>query len=191
MSRATSSRILPLTRSLKRLGRSVGRRNRGLIARQAINDSRIRVRIVDLLGKRMAKEMKAMCAMKTDSILRKRSRGILRKLNVQTIVSEMEMHAPHTLAILRGCLAGRKRSKAKNERRIGRTKTRIIEVDRVVAVACAILLRGRSQRMNLLQHIASLILYCGHASKRVSIQQIYTLSTKYANMDSTLHYVFF
>ena len=66
--------------------------------------------------------MKAMCAMKTDSILRKRSRGILHKLNVQAIVSEMEMHAPHTLAILRGCLA---QSKAKNERRKGRTKTRI------------------------------------------------------------------
>lgn len=170
MRRATSS-LLPLTSSLKRLGRSVGRRNRRSIARQAISDSRIRERIVDLLGKRMANEMKAMCSMKTDSILRKRNQGILHKLNVQAVVSEMEKHAPHTLAILRSCLAGCRRSKAKNERRKDRTKTRIVDVDRVVAVACAILLRGRSQRMNLLQRIVSLILYCGHASKRVSSRQ--------------------
>ena len=146
MRRATSSRILPLTNSLKRLGRNVGRRNRRSIARQAISDSWIRERIVDLLGK-------------TDSILRKRSHGILHKLNVQAVVSEMEKHAPHTLAILRSCLAGCKRSKAKNERRKCRTKTRIVDVNRVVAVACTILLRGRSQRVNLLQCIVSLILY--------------------------------
>lgn len=41
----------------------------------------------------MADEMKAMCSMKTDSILRKRNWGILHKLNVQAVVSEMEKHA--------------------------------------------------------------------------------------------------
>ena len=79
----------------------------------------------------------------------------------------MESHAPITLSLLRSCLTGRKPSKASNQRRKGQTKSRIIEPDRVVGICSATLLRGRSHQMNLLQHIVSTILYCGHASKRV------------------------
>ena len=43
-------------------------------------------------------------------------------------------------------------------------KSRIVDI---VSVCCA-LLRGRTQRMNLLQRIISIVLYCGHTSKRVS-----------------------
>ena len=47
--------------------------------------------------------------------------------------------------------------------------------DLVVGVYCAILLRGRSQRMSLLQHVISLILYCGHASKQVCYNNVATI----------------
>ncbi len=47
------------------------------------------------------------------------------------------------------------------------TKSRMFDVDRVVGVCCALLLRGKSQRMNLSQKIVSLILYSGDASKKV------------------------
>ena len=81
-------------------------------------------------------------------------------------ITEMESHAPITLSLLRSCLTGRQPSKASNQRRKGGTKSQIIEPDRVVGICSAILLRGRSQQMNLLQHIVSTILYCGHASKQ-------------------------
>ncbi len=42
------------------IGRSIGRCNRGSIARQAVGDGKICVRIVKLLGKKMEKE-KRMC----------------------------------------------------------------------------------------------------------------------------------
>ena len=56
---------------------------------------------------------------------------------------------------------------------VGARKTRSVNADLVVAVCCAILLRGRSQRMNLLQRIVSIVLYCGHSSKRVSIATLF------------------
>ena len=77
-------------------------------------------------------------------------------------IEEMKAHAPSVLTVLRGCVHGRRRSRAKKQ------KSRMTDVDTLVSVCCAILLRGRSQKMNLLQRIISLILFCGHASKRVS-----------------------
>ena len=134
---------MPLTRSLKRLRRCVGRRNRNSIAYQAMKDQRIRKRVLSLMGKVVQKEMRQMCSLSASSILGKRDVHKLKDFNVSEIISEMEEHAPHTLTILRSCLGGRKKTKAQNLKRKGRTKTRIIEVDRVVAVCSAVLLRGR------------------------------------------------
>ncbi len=52
-------RVQRLSRSLKKLGRSVGRRDRNSIARQAVR----------LVGKELAKELKQACSV--DSILRR------------------------------------------------------------------------------------------------------------------------
>lgn len=167
MKRKKDARVFPLTSSLKRLGRSVGLRSRKSIARQAVMDDGICQKVVRYLGPKISKEMKAMCSIKTNSILRSRDPLSLEQFQLQTIVNEMQHVAPKTLSLLRSCLASRKPSKATNVKSKGRTKSRVFECDNVVAVCCAILLRGRSQRMNLLQRIVSLILYSGHSSKRV------------------------
>ena len=109
-----------------------------------------------------------MCTLSTRSILRQRDPTSLEEFELGSVIKDMEKHAPNTLSLLRSCLAGRTQSKASRLKTKGRTKSRVIDADRVVSVCCAILLRGRSQRMNILQRIVSLILYCGHASKRVS-----------------------
>ena len=149
-------------RSLKKLGRSVGRANRSAIARQVMKDDRIRTRVVQLIGTHLGKEMKRLCTNEVTSVLRKTDSDSVQQFTVQSIIEEMKMHAPSVLTVLRGCLHGRRRSRAKKQ------KSRIVDVDTLVGVCCAILLRGRSQKMNLLQRIVSLILFCGHASKRVS-----------------------
>ena len=149
-------------RSLKKLGRSVGRANRSAIARQVMKDDRIRTRVVELIGTHLGKEMKKLCTKEVTSVLRKADSDSVQQFTIQSIIEEMKTHAPSVLTVLRGCLHGRKRSRAKKQ------KSRIIDVDTLVGVCCAILLRGRSQKMNLLQRIVSLILFCGHASKRVS-----------------------
>ena len=156
-----SARVYQL-RSLKKLGRSVGRANRSAIARQVMKDDRIRTRVVELIGTHLGKEMKKLCTKEVTSVLRKADSDSVQQFTIQSIIEEMKTHAPSVLTILRGCLHGRKRSRAKKQ------KSRIIDIDTLVGVCCAILLRGRSQKMNLLQRIVSLILFCGHASKRVS-----------------------
>ena len=60
-----------LLRSLKKLGKSVGRANRSAIARQVVKDDRIRSRVIELLGVSMGKEMKKLCSKKVMSLLRK------------------------------------------------------------------------------------------------------------------------
>lgn len=157
-----SSRVYKLSRSLKRIGRSVGRLKRESIAREAMKDERIRSKSVEILSKSLAKEMKRLCSKKVMSALRKRDLSSLQEFDVNSIIKEMEQYAPSVLILLRGCLLGCKCPKA------GAKKSRSLSADLIVAVCCAILLRGRSQRMNMLQRIISLVLYCGHASKRVS-----------------------
>ena len=62
-------RVRHLTRSLKRLGRSVGRRKRDAIARQAMGDQKIRTHVLTILGHEIQKEMKEMCATTKPSML--------------------------------------------------------------------------------------------------------------------------
>ena len=131
------------------------------IARQVMKDKRIRLKIVEIMGTDAGKEMKKLCSKKVNSILRKRDFSSIQSFDIQAMIKEMEEYAPSVLTILRGCLLGRKPSKHK------KLKSRIVDIDLLVSVCCA-LLRGRSQRMNLLQRIISIVLYCGHTSKRVS-----------------------
>ena len=127
-----------------------------------MKDDRIRTRVIELIGTHLGKEMKKLCTEEVASVLRKADTDSVQQFTIQSIIEEMKTHAPSVLTVLRGCLHGRRRSRARKQ------KSRIIDVDTLVSVCCAILLRGRSQKMNLLQRIISLILFCGHASKRVS-----------------------
>ena len=160
--------VFRVSRSLRRLGRCVGRRNRWAIAGQAVKDERICSKVVKLLGKKVEKEMKNICALSPRSILRQRDPTSLEVFELGSVIKDMEKHVPNTLSLLRSCFAGRKQSKASHLKTKGCTKPRVVDANRDVSICCAILLRGRSQRMNILQCIVSVILYCGHASKHVS-----------------------
>ena len=58
-----------LSRSLKKLGRSVGRKNWQWIAQQCMNDSKIRKHIIQITGQHVCKEMKAMLGLSSISLL--------------------------------------------------------------------------------------------------------------------------
>ena len=62
-------RVHHLTRSLKRLGRSLGRRKRDAIARQAMGDFKIRTPVLTILGCDIRKKMKRLCSAKKPSML--------------------------------------------------------------------------------------------------------------------------
>jgi len=113
--------------------------------------------VVALIGDKLAKEMKAMCAKVNNSILHQPPVDAVQSFWIEDVINEMEQLAPYTLTLLCGCLGGHRQPKAKNICRKGQTRVRMFDIDRIVAVCCAIILKGRSQRMNLLQRIVSMI----------------------------------
>ena len=157
-----------MSRSLKRMGKSVGRCNKNAIAKHAVSDKRICNKMVKLLGRKVEKEMKEMCLLSTDSALRNKD---LESFDLEHVYEELEARAPITKSMLLSCLAGHRKSSATEIKKKGRTKCRMADSATVIGVCCCILLRARSQRMNALQRMVSLILYCGHASKRVSFMK--------------------
>ena len=104
------------------------------ISRQVMKDKRIRLKVVEIMGTDAGKEMKKLCSKKVNSILCKRDFGSVQSFDIQAVIKEMEEHAPSVLTILRGCLLGRKPSKHK------KLKSRIVDIDLLVSVCCALLL---------------------------------------------------
>ena len=159
-------RVRHLTRSLRRLGRSVGRRKRDAIARQAMGDQKIRTHVLTILGREIRKELKRMCAITKPSMLRASTPEALASFNWNKLESELESRAPSLFSVLRSAtVVNVPPSKA-------RKKTYRVKQSQVIGICAAILLRHRNQSMNLVQRILSVLLYNGCASKQVNMCSI-------------------
>ena len=159
--RQAKAEVHHLTRSLKKLGRSIGRRSRRSIARQCMNDSGIKRRIIQITGERIRKEMKTMCGLSSISLLRDFAPERLRSFQWKDLVEEMQRDAPTLLEILQGCVMRNKRKK-----QVGMSYR--FKDESIIGICAAILLRHQNPQMNLIQRIVSLLLYSGHAPKQVS-----------------------
>ena len=93
------------------------------------------------------------------SILRNKGPEALKIFSWSTLVEELKKRAPSTVSLLEAC--------SKREHRYGTPKGHISSMNMLVCIVCGILLRMRSQRMNLIQKMVSIIFYAGHASKQV------------------------
>ena len=96
----SKARVFQLSRSLKSLGRSVGRRNRSSIARQAMKDSRIRKKVVERMGKLMSQELTNLASLKSNSMLRNCSCQALEQFSWKELLVELEKETPITLSLL-------------------------------------------------------------------------------------------
>lgn len=151
---------------MKPLARSIGRRNRSSIARQAMKDTRIRKIVVERMGKFLSKELTHLSSIKVDSMLRDCSPTTLENLSWQSLLKELEAEAPVTLSLLKECVHVKRRvHKCKGEG--GRSSRRLPNQEAAISMCFAILLRARSQRMNLVQRLISMLLYGSHAPKQV------------------------
>lgn len=167
--RRNDYRVHRLSKSLKKLGRSVGFKNRAGIARQAFKDKLIRTKLIPLFGRLLSKEMRSVCSVKASSVLCNRDVKSVQNFDVHLIVTEMEKHAPTIITFLRSCISSQTVVKATRKR------SSVIDKDQIVGVCSAILLRGISQRMNQFQRVVSTILYCGHCCKTVSYYELIVL----------------
>ena len=150
-----------LTPSMKKLGKSVGRRNSRSVARQVVNHRRIREYVLRQLGRLIRKDMEHMCSTKKPSMLRKGSLEAMKSFCWEDLVKELENSSPLFCQLLRECVT-RKRRKASK-----RGRSYAVNDSAVIGVCAAILLHHRNANMNLVQRIVSALLYSGHAPKQV------------------------
>ena len=158
--------MFQLSHSLKRLGRSIGRKNRSSIAHQAMKDTRIRKRVIERMGKLMSKELTQLASLKANSMLRDQSCNTLAGFSWHSLLQELEKETPVTLSLLKQCVHI-KRCSHKGQEKGGRKARRLPNEEVAIGMCFAILMRTRSQRMNLVQRLISLLLYGGHAPKQV------------------------
>lgn len=96
-----------------------------------------------------------LCSDLTESVLRDKSNEALKNFQWQYLIDEVTIHAPTLLAILKSC-----------------TKVKVPRVNQqegAIGVIVAILCKNRRGSASLVQRLVSVILYSGHASKRVSV----------------------
>lgn len=166
-----------LSKSLKKIGKSVGRRNPGAIARQVMAHARIKREILKCVGRAIRKDMKHVCSKKLSSILRCRSAEDMKNFTWDALHAELDTHAPVFCHILNECIRPKRR-----ETKTG--KSRAVIDTAVVGLCSALLLRHWNQRMNLVQRIISTLLYSGHAPKQVFY--LCHFRRMYLKSDSTL-----
>ena len=172
MKKQNRARVFNLTHSLKPLARSIGRRNRKAIARQAMKDAKIKKKVVELMGKVLSKELTHLSSRKVNSSLRDSSAESIEELNWNGLVQELGTEAPVMLSLLRECVHVKRRA-YRPKGKGGRSARRLPSEDAAISMCFAVLLRARCQQMNRVQRIISMLLYGSHAPKQVC--QLYTI----------------
>lgn len=148
---------------LKRLTRSVGRKKYSSIARAGLKQKVLRNHVIKALSTEIQKEFSVMCSCKTASLFRDKSRDGFSRFTWNAVSNELQKHASIFFSILSGCVAVKRRVK----KSVKKHNKNCPNSTAIIGVCATILLRNKNSHMNLFQHIMSIILHAGHASKQV------------------------
>ena len=127
-----------------------------------LSHAKIKKEVIKTLGKLVQKEM---TTLSKGTTLHGLSDDALRSFSWKKLTSELESVAPNLYSLLKTFVMKKKRKTSKKMSKKG--KSYVVDDETVVGLCAAILLRHRSQRMNLVQRLVSVLLYCGHAPKKV------------------------
>ena len=118
------------------------------------------------IGKLVSKELTHLTSLKTGSMLRNRSCQSLEQFSWKDLIKELKRESPVTLSFLKKCAHVKRRQ---HEPKGGgeRSSRRIPNEEAAVGMCFAILMRAKSQRMNLVQRFISTLLYGRHAPKQM------------------------
>ena len=147
----TQPKTFVLTPNRKHLGKAVARNSKKTIAAETLKDSVTKGYIVSIMGRELSREIRAMASDHAKSILQSQNPHDLKQFKWDTLLCELSKYAPVLSRLL--LLA---------------TKTKL-DHKAVIRVCAAILINHQNSKMNLIQKLASLILYTSHASKQVCI----------------------
>lgn len=150
-------RLFALSNSLQKLGRSVARRKFRSVASHVLAHKSISKEVIERVAKVIAKEMNLMCRRSSACVLNESSKDTLATFTWNRLIQVMKVKAPNTSILLEGCV-----------RQGYRWKKHLPNTDPLIGIVVAIILRLRSQKMNLIQRIVAVVLYAGHAAECVS-----------------------
>lgn len=135
----------------KRVAKSLVRGNRCTVLKRLLSSIAMQKVATTQISKLIAKEIQKMCSDTLSSILREHSETALRFFSWETIILEIEKHAPLLFTILKGCLSTTPKPMP------------------ILCVIVSILLKCRNPKLCMVQSMISIILFAGHASKQVSV----------------------
>lgn len=141
-----------LTPRRRRIIKPLVRRSHYTSARQFLQDPKMRKHVVDEVGRIIHQEIMTLCSESSTSILNDKSNQILKCFTWKKLVPEFEKNTPILLTLLKWCCKTRKERPNANN---------------FIAFIVSLLCRHRRPKYSLIQRIVSLILYSGHASKKV------------------------
>ena len=148
MKKKTDSTVHHLPSSLKRLGRSIGRRNRKSIARQCMKDTKIRAHVMNITASTIKKEIKTLSTLKCSSLLRNTTAKQLNSFRWEDLIKEMKLNTPTLLEVIQGCVT--KKQRGNSGKRSYRVKDEVI-----IGICTAILIRHQNTQMNFVQRMLS------------------------------------
>ena len=148
------NRYFYLSRSLKKIGKYVGRGKKRSIAEAVIQNSALKYEVVVALGREVCKEISMICSDSHDSILRMKTKTALELFSWERVWLELKTHAPMLVALLVQLLPPSKRKSAD-------------VIHPALCICASILLKLRNNKVNVVQVMMAVILKAGHASKQV------------------------
>ena len=137
-----------LSRSLKRLGKYVGRGKKSSIVDAILSNPQLREHMVTAIAKEVQKELKVICCDEHCSILCMKYKTALERFTWETVWQELKNKATTLLNILSG----------------GSSSSTIRPA---ISMCASILLKLRNPKVNVVQAIVSVVLKGGHASIQV------------------------
>lgn len=119
---------------------------------EVLKDACTKSQVLKIIGEELAKEIKEIASDRVQSILQSQTSNDVKNFKWDTLLNEMSRYTPTLKMLLAFATKTRK----------PRCNTKA-----VICMCAAIIISHRNSRMNFVQKIVSLILYCGHTSKKV------------------------
>ena len=144
--------VYRLTRSLRSLGRSPGKRRKGSIVNQVMKDATMRRMIVLQVGKMVKREVEYTCTREAGSMYGITDLKELSSFEWKTLASDMKRTMPTLFNILQKCV------NANDE----------LKKSIVTAFIGGIIVKQNNETMAILQRLFSILLYSSHSPKQIA-----------------------
>lgn len=154
----TRSSSYVVTPTRRRICRPLLRRNYNSFASTILKNNAAKTAVLRLFGKLIRNEVSNLCSTGSKSVLSQSPRNISDFHIVNDSLKDIETRAPTLLSLLQGALQTKR----------PRTNTNCI-----IVMITSMLCKHRKHSTCLLQRIVSLVLYSGHSSKQVRIDDNY------------------